>query len=326
MVSFFSFMPLLSDALALFFLLFLSAFFSSAEVAFLSVTRVQLSRLRDERKSGAESLFRLKQKPQRTIITILIGNNVVNVGASVLAASLAISLFGDAGLSIATAVMTLLLLTFGEITPKTLASAHHLAVARRFAPVLELLPFVLFPVIWLFEQVIRIVPGSYQKGVVRVTEEEIKAAVRLGVSDKNVSEHEKKLIENVFLFNDKKVSQCMTPKTKSKILTPDLSVDVALHKSLSSNHSRFPVLSGSKPVGVISLKRLSHAAMIHPRDSVAKHMLSPVIVNQDKSASDAFSYMQNKGVNLAAVVGKTGAFVGVVTIKDLLEELVGEIE
>ncbi|MDP2717646.1 MAG: hemolysin family protein [Candidatus Micrarchaeota archaeon] len=319
-------MSLFGDALTLVFLLVLSGFFSAAEVAFLSVTRVQLSRLRDEKRAGAESLHRLKQNTPRTIITILIGNNVVNVGASVLAAQVALFLFGNAGLSIATAVMTLLLLTFGEITPKTLASAHHLSVARRFAPVLEVLQVALFPAIWFFEQIIRLVPGSYQKGVVRVTEEEIRAAVRLGVSDKSVSEHEKKLIENVFLFNDKKVSQCMTSKSTSHTLSPDLHVDVALHKALQSPHSRFPVVSGSRIVGVVSLKRLSHAAMHHSHDSVAKHMLPAVVVDQDKSASDAFSYLQNKGVNMAAVVGKTGAYVGVVTLKDLLEELVGEIE
>ncbi len=319
-------MSLFGDVLALVALLVLSGFFSAAEVAFLSVTRIQLSHLREERKTGAESLFRLKQNPTSTIIAILIGNNVVNVGASVLAAQVALSLFGNAGLSIATAVMTLLLLTFGEITPKTLASAHHLSVARRFAPVLEVLQTVLHPAIWFFEQVIRAVPGTYRKGIVRVTEEEIKAAVRLGVSDKSVSENEKKLIENVFLFNDKKVLQCMTPKNRSHTLAPDLHVDVALHKALQSPHSRFPVVSGSHIAGVISLKRLSHATLHHPRDSVAKHMLPAVIVDQDKTASDAFSLLQAKGVNMAVVSGRTGAFVGVVTLKDLLEELVGEIE
>lgn len=315
-----------AEILGLIVLLFLSGFFSSAEVAFLSVTRIQLQRMQDQKKPGAEALLRLKTHPQRAIIAILIGNNVVNVAASVLAASLALSVFGDAGLGVATGVMTFLLLLFGEITPKTLASTHAQSVALSFAPVLELLQLLFYPLIWLFERIIRVIPGSYSRGGVVMTEEEIKTAVRLGVKDKSVSEHEKKLIENVFLFNDTPVSKCMTPRNKSHYFTPDLHVDVALHKAMESPHSRFPVVSGAHAVGVISLKRLSHAVLHHPHATVSKHMRPPIEITQDTTASDAFSFMQKKGINMAVVTGLRGGYVGVVTLKDLLEELVGEIE
>lgn len=306
-------------------LLALSGFFSASEAAFLSVSRIQLHRLLDQKKSGSESLSRLKAHPHRAIITVLIGNNIVNVAASVLAASLALEAFGDAGLGIATGVMTFLILVFGEILPKTLASNHALVVAPRLAPLLEILQTLLGPAVAVFEFIVRLVPGSYSRTRVKVTEEEIKTAVQLGVSDHAVSEHEKKLIENVFLFNDKPVSHCMTAKTKTITFTPDLNVEVALHRALQSRYSRFPVLSGAHPVGVISLKRLSHAAIHVPKDPVSKHMVSPILVSQEKTASEAFSFLQSKGVNMAVVTGIRGGFVGVVTVKDLLEELVGEI-
>ncbi|MBI4360394.1 DUF21 domain-containing protein [Candidatus Micrarchaeota archaeon] len=319
-------MAVFFEFLAVVGLLALSAFFSASEVAFLSVTRIQLQRLLDQKRPGAEALARLKTHPQRVIIAILIGNNVVNVGASVLAASVALELFGDAGLGLAAGVITFLILVFGEITPKALASTQAQAMALTFAPVLEVLQTVLTPLIFFFELIIQIVPGSYSRGGVVVTEEEIKAAARLGVKDKAVSENERALIENVFLFSDKPVSHCMTPKNKTHVFTPDLHVDVALHKALQSPHSRFPVISGVNPVGVITLKRLSHAVLHHSRDPVSKHMRPPVLIAQDKTASEAFSFMQAKGVNMAVVTGVRGGYVGVVTLKDLLEELVGEIQ
>lgn len=319
-------MDIAFQIISLVFLLLLSAFFSSAEAAFLSVSRIQLQHLRDNKKTGAESLAKLKAKPTRTIITILVGNNVVNIAASVLAANIALKMFGDAGLGIATGAMTFLILVFGEITPKTIATTHSVLFARRLAPVLLVLQAVMLPAIWFFEAIIRFVPGASSKSMVRMTEDEIKAAVRLGADDKSISEQEKNMIENVLMFNDKTVAHCMTPSEKVVGLKPEMSVEVAFHKAVESKHSRFPVLSGKKAVGVMSVKRLAYYAARDPHGSVAKYMFSPPnTFSIDTPASKAFAYMQSRAANIALVTDKHGSFVGVVTLKDLLGELVGKI-
>ncbi|MBI5226209.1 DUF21 domain-containing protein, partial [Candidatus Micrarchaeota archaeon] len=195
-------------------LLVLLAFFSASETAFLSVTRVRLHRLVSKKVSGSSSLSRLKAHPQRTIITILIGSNVITVAASVLAADAAVQAYGDSGLGIATFIMTLVLLTFGEITPKSLASTHAETFALLSSPVLEVLQVLLSPLVFAFEAFIRLIPGTYSKKAVRLTEDEIRSTVTLGAQDQAITQKEKQYIENVLHFNDKKVADCMTVKTR----------------------------------------------------------------------------------------------------------------
>lgn len=307
-------------------LLAVTAFFSAAEVAFLSISRIRLHKLLSRKAAGAESLARLKAHPQRTIIVVLICSNVATVAASVLAADAAVGAFGDAGLGIATGVMTLLLLTFGEISPKTLASAHAEAFALFSSPFLEVLQGLLRPLVWAFERIIHFVPGSYSRGVVKFTEEEIRTVVTLGAQDQAITAKEKQYIENVLHFNDKKVGQCMTVKERAVAFSPDWSVELALHHALSAAYSRFPVVADGKAVGVVSLKSLARAASANPRHPVSRYMRKPLELQESRTASDAFAHMQAKGANLAVVVSDAGNYVGIVTLEDLLEELVGEIQ
>ncbi len=301
------------------------AFFSAAESAFLSISRVRLHRLISKSAPGSESLARLKTHPQRTIITILIGSNVITVAASILAADAAVQAFGNAGLGIATFAMTLVLLTFDEITPKSLASVHAEAFALLASPVLEVLQVLLTPLVFAFEAFIRLIPGTYSKKAVRLTEEEIRSTVTLGAQDEAITQKEKQYIENVLHFNDKTVADCMTYKTRAVAFSPDWTVETALRHGLSTAYSRFPVVSSGRAHGLVTLKSLVRAAATHPRQTVGQHMRRTVVVYSGSSASDAFSHMQKKAANMALVVDAKVRYVGIVTLEDLLEEMVGEL-
>ncbi len=307
-------------------LIALNALFSAVEVAFLTVSRIRLHRLLDRQAPGSAALARLKGKSNRTIIGILIGSNVAGVAASVLAADLAVRTFGDIGLGIATGVMTLLLLTLGEVTPKTLASQHAEAIILPFSAPLEALIFALSPAITAFDAFNHAVAGPHAHTISKVTEEEVRAAVRLGVQDNAITATERHIIENVLHFNDKTVVQCMTPKSHAETFGPTQTAADAFQHALKARYSRFPVIQNRKAVGIVTLKRLASAAQARKNLTVADCMHTPITYLPAKlAASDAFARMQHAGVNMAAVTDSKNRYVGLVTLEDLLEELVGEI-
>ncbi|MBI2445681.1 HlyC/CorC family transporter [Candidatus Micrarchaeota archaeon] len=314
------------SVLALVALIAANAFFSALEVAFLSVSRIRLHRMLDRKASGSQSLARLKAHPERTIIAVLIGSNVAGVAASVLAADIAVQLFGDLGLGIATGVMTLVLLTLGEVTPKTLASAHAEPIALLSAPFLEVLQTLLSPLIWLFDGFNRAVAGPHAKSVAKVTEDEVRAAIRLGHQDSAITALERHYIENVLHFNDQTVAQCMTPKSRVVSFDAGMAASDALKKALSAPYSRFPVLLHGSAVGIVTVKRLAAAVQSDPRTPVADCMRTPALLLPSSTlATEAFARMQADGVNLAVVVDSGRRYVGIIALEDLLEELVGEI-
>jgi len=312
--------------LALSVLIALNAAFSAVEVAYLTISRIRLHRLLERKLPGSESLARLKAQSNRTIIAILIGSNVAGVAASVLAADIAVGLFGDVGLGIATGFMTLLLLTVGEVTPKTLASSHAEPIILFFSAPLEALVFLLSPFVSAFDAFNRAVAGPHAKSVSKITEDEVRAAVTLGAQDQAITALEKHYIENVLHFNDKTVAQCMTPKSRTATLAPDEPIPAALQKALQSPYSRFPVVKEGKAVGIVTVKRLAYAAQNQKDATVADVMRTPALtLPKTLPANEAFARMQAAAVNMAAITGDNDDYAGLVTLEDLLEELVGEI-
>lgn len=163
-------------------LIFLSAFFSGAEVALLAITFVRVRLLRKQRRKGAESLYRLKSHPRRMIITILIGNNVVNIGAASLATYVSAQQFGSTGVGIATGVLTLLILIFGEITPKTFAHRYASKIAPRISRIIEIFQFVLYPLVFLLNEQTKLMERAvHVKKFEPISEAEIKEMVSFGV-------------------------------------------------------------------------------------------------------------------------------------------------
>lgn len=320
--------PLLLGGLALAALIGASAFFSGTELAFLSISSVRLHALVEKKVKNAESLSRLRDNRRRVIISLLIGNNIANIAASALATSIAIGMFGSEGLGIAIGVMTLLMLTFGEIVPKSAAAGHSEKIMLAVSPAMEIFYAITYPLVIVFEQVNRLIPGVYARAtrVESFSEEEVRSAVKLSAKSKGISEKERELIENVLKFNDTPVSQVMTPKEGVEALNASLRVREAHNVALRSKYSRFPVVMDGKPIGVISGKTLAIEARKGPGRRLFEIPMPLVSVKTADKANVAFSQLQGLGRNIAIVVDDKEEFAGVVTLEDLLEELVGEIK
>lgn len=317
------------DFLLLALLLAMSAFFSSAEVAFLSISNVKLHSLLEKKVPGAETLARLRANRRRVIISILIGNNVANISASALATSISIGMFGEAGVGIAVGAMTFLLLTFGEIAPKSAATTYGEKYALLIAAPMELLYYASYPLVLFFEFINKLIPGVYSKAtrIEHFTEDEVRSAVRLGAKHKSISERERELMENILELNDRPISRVMVTRAGVVTLQADMLVREAHKKAVDYGYARFPVIDRKGGVvGVASMRTLGMAMHENPIARVYEYMRAPVKVRQSETVSEVFHRLQHLGRNLAIVVDAQDRFTGIITMEDLLEEIVGDFE
>ncbi|VVC01353.1 Inosine-5'-monophosphate dehydrogenase [uncultured archaeon] len=311
-------------------LIIISAFFAASEVAFLSMSNVRFHTLQERGAAGVESLGRLRHNRRRVIIALLIGSNIANVAASVLATDITTNIFGpETGLGIAVGLMSFLLLTFGDIAPKSAASTYGERMALGFAPIIEIFYWAAIPLVVFFEFVNRMIPGVYARptGIERFSEDDLRSAVSLGAQHQSITLEEKQLIENVLEFDKKPLEQVMTPKVRVMTMATSDTVEHALEMDIESEYSRFPVLdTDGHMVGVVGTRTLARACKHKPGIRVAEVMTKPVLMHAAVKTHMAFHRLQKMGRNLAGVVDMQGRLVGVVTLEDLLEELVGEIE
>ncbi|MCH8915364.1 MAG: HlyC/CorC family transporter [Thaumarchaeota archaeon] len=309
----------------------LSGFFSGLEVALVNIRKSKVVQLFNEKKKGSKALYKLKMNPSWMMSSVNLGNNLVNVGASALATSLAIRLYGNDGLGIAVGVMTFLILVFGEITPKTYCNANSTKIALRYAPVLLAFSYVFFPVVKFFEIV--------AKGVVKltgssnipppITEEEIKGVIDQGLEEKALEKDEMELVHSALKFDDTVIRSVMTPKTKMFTLNSKMLLFEALPQINQSGHSRIPIYGKTSDdiVGFIHvrdiLKEFEKDSKMTSLEQIAR---KPVFVSQEKMVSSLLKEMQGRRTHLAIVVDEHDGILGLVTLEDLVEEIVGEIE
>lgn len=312
----------------LFFLIAAGAFFSACETSFLTVNRLRLHQLVERKVKGAESLHRLRENRRRVLIALLIGNNVANIAASAVATTLALTFFGDEGLGIAIGVMSFLILTFGDIIPKSFATSYGEQIILACAPIVEGIYWALTPLVVFFEAINRFIPGVYARAtnLEKFTEEEVKTAVKLGAAHKGISERERELIENVLSFNDKTVAHAMTPKQRVLSFGFETPVAEAHAKGIASPYYRFPIMKGGQAVGTINIRTLDRESASEPKSPVGKFLQPLVVVKSADTLNDAFTQLQNSNRHYSVVVDAKGEFAGVLTMDDLLEELVGRIK
>jgi len=321
-------MEYMLDAAALLGLIAISAFFAACETSFLTVTRIRIHQLVEHGVPGALSLHRLRENRRRVLIALLIGNNVANIAASAVATTVALTIFGDQGLGIAIGVMTFLMLTFGDIMPKSFATSHGEKIILTCAPVVEAIYWLFTPLVIFFEFINHLVPGVYSRatGIERFTEDEVKAAVKLGAAHKSISEMERELIENVLEFNDKTVAHVMTPKSRVVHFNVGTKASDALHKAIHSMYYRFPVLKDDSVLGTVNIRALAKATEDNPNWRVEQVLLPTVRVKSTDKLNDAFDHLQKANRHFSIVVDEKENFVGVLTMDDMLEELVGKIK
>jgi CBS domain containing-hemolysin-like protein len=306
-------------------LLICSAFFSASETALIGINRAKVRTLCDAGKAG-KRLEKLKSQPDHFLIAILIGNNIANVGASSLATAIALSAFGNAGIAIATGLVTLLLLIFGEIGPKTYANHHMERVALLVATPIWLLVSILHPVFWIYDRVKK--AGNVDDGVPSVTEEEIREWIDVGEMEGAIEEDEKEMIYSVLKFNDITAKEIMTPRPDVTVIEDTATLDEAVAHFRETGFSRVPVYHDRTDniVGTLNIKDLFNAYTAGTKKASVKSLMFDVYcVPESKKIDELLRELQIRRVHLAVVLDEFGGFSGVVTFEDILEELVGDI-
>lgn len=323
-------MDIFIQTVTLLFLLGLSAFFSSAETALTTVSNIRLRTMAEGGNKKAARVLKVTDDTPKMLSAILIGNNVVNISASSLATILAIRLFGSYGAGIATGVMTLLVLLFGEITPKYIAARQSIKVSLRCSGVIYTLMVVLTPVIWvvnhLVSGILRILRADRIEDTSSMTEEEFRTIIDVGSESGAIEDTEKDYINNLFDFSDTKVKELMIPKIDVTMVSATASYEKIRQIYVESMYTRLPVYEEDSDhiIGILNMKDL---LLKDPGSnfSVKRLLRKPYYTYEFKRASDLFHDMRRERIHLAIVQDEYGDVTGIVTMEDLLEELVGEI-
>lgn len=320
--------------LMLFFLcLLLSGFFSSSEVAFVSLQKLRLRHLANTEGGAAKEVALMAEKPERLLTTILLGNNLVNTAAAALATIIALSVLAEGyAVLVATAGVTTLLLVFGEVFPKTVATRYGERLAFFYATPMKILIWVLLPIatvfVWIADKLARLVGASPEPQAL-VSEGEIRTAVSVGAEEGTLVEAEAKMVERVFRFGDRQVDEVMTPRPDINWVEKGIKLSEFLAAYAESPHSRFPVYEDTidTVVGVLWIKDvlMAQAKGTIQQDSIIDKLARPAyFVPESKPIAELFAEMQESRGQLAMVVDEFGGTAGLVTMERLLEEIVGE--
>ena len=311
-------------------LLALSAFFSSNETALMSVNKIRLRSLADEgNKRAAMALDILENQTPKLLSAILIGNNIVNISASSLATTLAYS-FGGYMVSIVTVILTVLILIFGEITPKNYATINAERLTLRYIPVFKFLMTIMTPVIFIINlfsrgvmRLMRVDPDAASKAM---TEEELRTIVDVSHEDGVIESDEKEMIYNVFDLGDATAKDIMVPRVHVTFADVESTYDELIEIFREDKFTRLPVYKDSQNniVGIINMKDL----LLYDKNEefvIDRFLRKPHFTYETKSISDLLVEMKDSTFNIAIVLDEYGDMAGLITLEDILEEIVGEI-
>jgi CBS domain containing-hemolysin-like protein len=310
-------------------LLVLSGVFSGSETALVSLSMARAEALYKEGRSGSHALYILKKDPSRMLITILIGNNVVNIAASAIATVIATDYFGDSGPGIAVGVLTIVILIFGEITPKSLATRFSERISLGIAPLIYGFMRLIYPLVWLFLQFTNWVQSSTKAmDDPLITESEVITLIEHGEEEGVIDTGEREMIERIFSFNDLKAEDVMTPRRQVFRLDGRSSLREVLPDILDEGYSRIPVYSDD-PDEIVSVIILRDLIGIIAKGDLDLEIIElgqePLFTSSITPIDELIRTLKNKSTHLAVVVDEHGAMVGVISLEDMLEELVGEI-
>ena len=309
-------------------LVILSAISSGSETALVSINELKTKTLVKQKKKGSQTLFRLKKNPKKLLITILIWNNLVNISAASLATLIALDIFGSTGLGISTGIMTLIILIFGEIIPKSYATNNNEKIALKVAKPIELLSKFLYPIATPLMKLSDLLTRAKKNNMPIVTEEELKSIIEIGEQEKIIEKHEKEFMHRVLKTGDTTAREVMIPRKKMYVLNSKMSVKDAINQLIKSKYTRAPIIKNSKDniIGIIHLKQLLSANQEGKGSlNVMKIARKPIFVSQKEIVGDLLRELQLKREHMSIVVDEFGGVEGLLTLEDLLEEIVGEI-
>ncbi len=323
-----------AQIIALVALVILSAFFSGSETALMSMSSLKVRHLVRQKKRGAQTLFKLTQKPHRLLVTLLIGNNIVNIAASALATVVATELLGSRGIGIAIGVVTLIVLVFGELTPKSLALRHAEKIALLVAPIMRALSYALYPLVVTFEALAKLIMRLFGKGSGKsLTVEELKTIVAVGREEGIIDRKLAKMMKNILEFRDTNAREIMTPIHSVKTLKAGARLKDVIGYVNRTPYSRYPIISESKSrrvaskiIGILDVDDILRAVSAKKYRAKIDTIAQPVkFIDGDTSIDDLFVAFEKKNLQLVIIVDENDKAIGIVTLEDILEEIVGEI-
>ena len=319
----------MSKYIAIVFLIICSAFFSSAEIAYASANK---SRLRKAAQSGSRNgkwALKLSENYDKTLCSVLIGNNLVNIASSSIATVIALHLVGDAGVAVATAVMTVLLLIFGEILPKQLGKQFCDYYAPAIAPVLNFFVTVTKPFVWLFmkinAQVAKIWGGTQED--TSITYDDLMTVMEIVEEEGVLDEDSVELLQSAIEFDEIEVQEILTHRVDMTAVDINDSVEEIISVALNSEYSRIPVYDDSidKIIGILPVNHLLRSLLDTKTPDIRSLMTEVVFVPQTKKLPEMLDQMRREKFHIAVVTDDYGGTLGIVTMEDILEEIVGEI-
>lgn len=310
--------------------LFLSGFFSSSETALFSISKIKAVHLAKGGSRFDKLILTMKEDSHKLLTTILIGNNLVNIAASALATALAIDFFKSNAVGIATGIMTMLILVFGEIFPKSFATHNKVIVAR-----IVILPIFWFsklcsPLIFLLNFIPKLI-GVLDKSP-RVTEDELMTMVEVVEEDGEIKEQEKEFISNIFEFDDTSASEIMTPRADMFVIDMEQKLDI--DEIINSGFTRIPIIQGTidNVVGILNIKNLfsefhksCNLNAGNQQVDLEKIMSQPNFVPESKKLDSLLHQFKQLKNHIGIVIDEYGGVSGIVTLEDVVEELIGDI-
>lgn len=320
----------ISQIIFLVILLILSAFFSSAETALTTVNKIRIRTLAEDGDKRAERVLRITDNSGKMLSAILIGNNIVNLSASSLATSLAIKIWGSMGAGIATGILTFLILIFGEISPKTLATIHSERIALRYSSAIAFLMKILTPIIFLINNLslgfLRLLRVNPNDGNQQMTEEELRTIVDVSKESGVIESDEHEMINNLFDFGDAQAKEVMIPRIDMTFVHVDCTYDEVIELYKKDKFTRLPVYEESidDVIGIINVKDLL-LCTDKEHFSVRDIMREPYFTYEHKNTAELLIELRKSSISLAIVLDEYGVTAGLITLEDLLEEIVGEI-
>ena len=299
----------------------------------MSLSKIRVKQMIENREKGANRINKLLSDPSRLLSAILIGNNVVNIGASSLMTSLAIDAFGNTGVGVATGIMTLLILVFGEITPKSLAAKNSEKISVRLSGFIEFVTNLLTPISFVLNIItdflVKLLGGEVDKKKPFITQEELKTIVNVSYKEGVLEGEEKDMIYNVFDFSDSQVNDVMVPRTEIVAIDVDLPYEEIIKIINKEQYSRIPVYENTidNIIGILYVKDLLFLDVNKesPFD-LRKYIRQPYFTPEYKSIKELFKEMRTNRNHMVVIIDEYGGTEGIVTIEDVVEEIVGDIE
>jgi CBS domain containing-hemolysin-like protein len=309
--------------------LLLSSYFAATETAYTAVSKVRMRTLADKGNKRAKRVLWISDRFDKTLTTILIGNNIVNIAASSLTTTLVYEMYGNEFVSLATGVLTVVVLLCGEIMPKTLAGKYAEKIAMAYGPILFVLIKVMTPVIWIVNLIsaffMRIFGIETKATDTRVTEDVLKTMLDMSLEDDQIEPEEHEIINNVLEANEFCAKDIMVPRGNVVGITDEYTYEEVIETFKSEKYSRLVVLDEDKGV-VLGILHMKDVVFLEPEEfDMHKLLRSPYFTCETKKTQDILTELRRTSNSMAVVLDEYGELVGILTIEDIIEEFVGQI-